>query len=472
MRLGGCWPPAPDVNDASPDGTRALTMAIVNAHYEVAGAAARTRGRSERTGSTRFGAACAGLDAESGLRRRAAAHVDRHASTAWSSRARCSRAARSRTSASTGRRFRSIAISGRCDAPAGISIGRNWMSFVGATPFFIAAKGADLALMRLLIEHGADPKAADRAERHAADGGRRARLLGRREPGPESGIPESQALEAVKLCLELGNDVNAVTDYGGTVIAGDPQVLLHRHPLNLAEYADKGLGDMRWGGSTALHGAALRGADSIVRYLVEKGARIDARNKLGWTPLTVANGVFVANTEKRWPSTVALLQDLEAPGPDQPDTSVDVALTCRAGARRRRCDIHCVDVSAGADSRAGTAAARQARAGGAATMSSRCCSATASAVTTQRLRTGSLALDGVDLQDIGAHHRPWRRSSPSCVPPRCHRPGGRGLMRRPTMQVASWLETELDRVAAARPESRRPSAASPTESHRIQERGA
>ena len=69
---------------------------------------------------------------------------------------------------------------------------------------------------------------------------------------------------------------------------------------------------MRWGGSTALHGAALRGADSIVKFLVEKGARVDARNKLGWTPLTVANGVFVANTEKRWPSTVALLQELEA----------------------------------------------------------------------------------------------------------------------------------------------------------------
>ena len=38
------------------------------------------------------------------------------------------------------------------------------------------------------------------------------------------------------------------------------------------------------------------------------------KNKLGWTPLTVANGVFVANTEKAWPSTVALLQDLEAQG--------------------------------------------------------------------------------------------------------------------------------------------------------------
>ncbi len=133
-------------------------------------------------------------------------------------------------------------------------------------------------------------------------------------------------------------------------------MLLHRHPLNLAEYADKGLGDMRWGGSTALHGAALRGADSIVRFLVEKGARVDAPNKLGWTPLTVANGVFVANTEKRWPSTVALLQDLEAQGRTNADASIDVALTCRAGARRRRCGVHRVDVSAGPDARAGTLA--------------------------------------------------------------------------------------------------------------------
>jgi hypothetical protein len=69
---------------------------------------------------------------------------------------------------------------------------------------------------------------------------------------------------------------------------------------------------MRFGGSTALHGAALRGADSIVRYLVENGAKVDARNGLGWTPLMIADGIFVANTEKRWPTTVALLQELEA----------------------------------------------------------------------------------------------------------------------------------------------------------------
>src|SRR5204862_421926 len=47
---------------------------------------------------------------------------------------------------------------GTVRSPASISIGRNWMSFVGATPFFIAAKDADLALMRLLNDHGAGPK--------------------------------------------------------------------------------------------------------------------------------------------------------------------------------------------------------------------------------------------------------------------------------------------------------------------------
>jgi hypothetical protein len=201
---------------------------------------------------------------------------------------------------------------GTVRAPAGISIGRNWLSFVGATPFFVAAKGADLALMRLLVEHGADPKMPTVQNvtplMVAAGFG----FWDGESPGPESGVPESQALEAVKMTIELGNDVNAVTDYGGTAIAGDPRVLLRRHPLNLSEFGDKTLGDMRWGGSTALHGAALRGADSIVKYLVEKGARVDVPNKLGWTPLIVANGVFVANTEKRWPTTVALLQNLEA----------------------------------------------------------------------------------------------------------------------------------------------------------------
>ena len=302
-----------DVNDAAPDGTRVLTMAIVNAHYELA-ALLLDQGADPNATDPRGSA----LHALSWMRNPGYAAAPPRTPTGNVDSLVLARALLTRGATPNHRvSWKEVPFDrdlGTVRSPAGISIGRNWMTFIGATPFFIAAKGADLALMRLLIEHGADPNIPTVQNATPLMAAAGLGFWDGESPGPESGIPESQALEAVKLCIELGNNVNAITDYGDTVIVGEPQVLLHRHPLNLAEYADKGLGDMRWGGSTALHGAALRGADSIVQYLVEKGARVDAPNKLGWTPLTVANGVFVANTEKRWPSTVALLEDLEARG--------------------------------------------------------------------------------------------------------------------------------------------------------------
>jgi ankyrin repeat protein len=195
-------------------------------------------------------------------------------------------------------------------APPNIPIGRNYMSFVGATPFYLAAKGADVPLMRLLAEHGADPLIPTVQKVTPLMAAAGLGFWDGESPGPASGVPESQSLEAVKLALELGNDVNLATDYGDLVLEGDGLTLLRRHPFNLADFPETALGDMRWGGSTALHGAALRGADSIVRFLIENGAKVDVRNKLGWTPLMVAEGVFVANTEKHWPSTIALLRQL------------------------------------------------------------------------------------------------------------------------------------------------------------------
>jgi ankyrin repeat protein len=300
-----------DVNDAAPDGTRVLTMAIVNAHYELA--ALLLEQSADPNATDPRGSA---LHALSWMRNPGYAAAPPRTPTGnvdslVLARSLLAKGAKPNLRVS----WKEVPFDrdlGTVRSPASISIGRNWMTFIGATPFFIAAKGADLALMRLLIEHGADPNISTVQNATPLMAAAGLGFWDGESPGPESGIPESQALEAVKLCIELGNNVNAVTDYGDTLIVGEPQVLLHRHPLNLAEYADKGLGDMRWGGSTALHGAALRGADSIVQYLVEKGARVDTPNKLGWTPLIVANGVFVANTEKRWPSTVALLEDLEA----------------------------------------------------------------------------------------------------------------------------------------------------------------
>ncbi len=195
--------------------------------------------------------------------------------------------------------------------PPGISIGRNFLSFVGATPFYLAAKHADVGLMRLLVEHGADPLATtDQAitPLMAAAG---VGFWDGESPGPLNGTPEHVRLEAVQLAVELGNDLHAVTNFGDTPLEGDGLTLLLRHPVNLSGFdTQQDRGDMRWGHSTALHGAAMIGSNLIVQYLVDLGADVNAQNGLGWTPLMVAEGVFVANTEKAWPETVALLTDL------------------------------------------------------------------------------------------------------------------------------------------------------------------
>ena len=80
----------------------------------------------------------------------------------------------------------------------------------------------------------------------------------------------------MKICFEQGNDVNAV--------------------------------DVN--GYTALHGAAHRGSNDIVKFLVEKGAKLDVTNKLGWTPWIIADGVFYPNTYNRRPETAELLLKL------------------------------------------------------------------------------------------------------------------------------------------------------------------
>jgi ankyrin repeat protein len=45
---------------------------------------------------------------------------------------------------------------------------------------------------------------------------------------------------------------------------------------------------------TALHGAAYVGAESIIRYLVAQGAKMDARDKFDQTPLSIAQGAIGA----------------------------------------------------------------------------------------------------------------------------------------------------------------------------------
>jgi ankyrin repeat protein len=218
---------------------------------------------------------------------------------------------------------------GEVKSPPNIAVGRDYISLVGATPFYLAAKNGDVELMRVLVEHGADPlitTVQNITPLMAAAG------LGTwtgETPGPLNGTPEVERLDAVKLAHKLGNDINAVADFGDTPIVGDPIKLFTAYPENLEQFPDTALGDMRWNGSTALHGAVTTGQNSIIQYLVDNGAKLDARNKLGWTPLMVAEGGQFGATVKEFPDAVVLLQKLMR------DRGMDPAEYSKAGALRR-----------------------------------------------------------------------------------------------------------------------------------------
>ena len=151
---------------------------------------------------------------------------------------------------------------------------RNMLDRVGATPFLLAAKVADVAMMRLLADMGADPSLTTD---NGATPMMAAAGVGIWKIGENPGTNE-EALEAVALTWELGNHV----------ITADAN------------------------GDTALHGAVHRGADEIVRFLHDKGATLDAVNDTGWTPLSIAEGVFYPNTFNRHPDIVTLLLSLGA----------------------------------------------------------------------------------------------------------------------------------------------------------------
>jgi hypothetical protein len=64
-------------------------------------------------------------------------------------------------------------------------------------------------------------------------------------------------------------------------------------------------------GLTAVMGAANRGSDDIIRFLVEKGGRLDAKDNEGRTSLDWAGGVFLAtHAPEPKPSSIALIREL------------------------------------------------------------------------------------------------------------------------------------------------------------------
>jgi len=192
--------------------------------------------------------------------------------------------------------------------PPNIRLGRHLLSYRGATPFYVAAKNGDIELMRLLVEFKADPAIATLTGITPLMVAAGLDTWEGETPGPFTGVPEAERLEAVKFAVSLGADVNARANFGDYPMDGDVAYTLLYYPHNIDTLVDLGVGDPRWNGSTPLIGAIMSNQPSIVQYLVEQGADVRTKTTLGWTPLNVADGVFCCNAKKEFPAAAAIIR--------------------------------------------------------------------------------------------------------------------------------------------------------------------
>ena len=153
---------------------------------------------------------------------------------------------------------------------------RNRFNRLGATAFMLAAKVTDVEAMRLLLDHGADaniPNADGTTPLMVASG------LHIWNPGEDGGSftgQEEEVLEAIRICVEQGNDVNA----------------------------------RNYRGETALHGLGFRGANIAVDYLVEMGANLTTLTEDGWSPLAFARGFSYTDFYKAQLHTAVRMEEL------------------------------------------------------------------------------------------------------------------------------------------------------------------
>jgi ankyrin repeat protein len=196
--------------------------------------------------------------------------------------------------------------------PPSINLGRHYLSFVGATPFYSAARNGDAPMMRLLLKYGADPKINTEVGVTPLMAAACLDYYEGETPGPLTGVSEADRLEAVKLAFELGGDINATTHLGSFPMIGSAEFTLLDYPENMDDLLNLGVGDPRWDGMTALHGGIISNQPSIVQFLVDHGAKPNARNRLGWTPLMMTKGIFMANSKKEFPVEAEIIKKAEA----------------------------------------------------------------------------------------------------------------------------------------------------------------
>lgn len=159
-------------------------------------------------------------------------------------------------------------------------------SMAGATPLLLAATSADIAMLDLLRELGADPGINTNAGITPLMAAAQAACTGTCAFQEGGNVADkdavARAFRAVTNVLEMGVDVNATSKAG----------------------------------QTAMHIAAFTGSDSVVRLLAEHGAEVNVVDANGETPWTMASGMTARIGHRglygKHASTAALLLDLGA----------------------------------------------------------------------------------------------------------------------------------------------------------------
>jgi ankyrin repeat protein len=141
---------------------------------------------------------------------------------------------------------------------------------IGGTPFYLAAVVADVEVMRLLLDHGADPNINARDEITPM-----MVAAGLAHMDNESLVPEGDRLAAVKLTLEVGNDLHAVNANGFNVV----------------------------------HAAAFAGLRTVIEYLDDLGAELNLVAKNGQTPLGITEGNTISGFFADRPDAAVLLRE-------------------------------------------------------------------------------------------------------------------------------------------------------------------
>ena len=186
---------------------------------------------------------------------------------------------------------------------SGYNFDQSGVDEAGATAFWRAAYAADVVAMKLLVSYGADPFIPTM------------KLFSRRGPEDPVAGADKSGLAPIAVGGPGATPLHAAAGPGYAMgFAGNSHHVAPTGMLAAVKYLVEEVGAdvnaVDHDGNTAVHHAASRGDNEMIRFLVAKGADVKKINRSGQTTIDVANGP-VQRTQP-YPETIKLLEGLGA----------------------------------------------------------------------------------------------------------------------------------------------------------------